>query len=481
MSDHLREECGVFGVYGDPEASNHVYLGLYALQHRGQEACGIATFDGRKFSTHKSMGLVVDGIEKSDLERLPGTQAIGHVRYSTHGGKDDVENIQPFRFRTSIGELAICHNGNLTNAGVLKTDLERRGAIFQTSSDTEVFMHLIAHAGSERYVDRIAKAMQLVHGAYSMLAMSSDTLFAIRDPFGFRPLVLGQKGSAYLVASETCALDLVDADFVRDIEPGEVLEIGPDGLRSHRPMMEPKRMSFCSFEPIYFSRPDSLLFGKDIYGLRKRMGTELAKESPADADVVIAIPDSGVPMAAGYSQEAGIELDLGLIRNHYVGRTFIEPAQSIRDFGVKLKLNPVRSVLKDKRVVVVDDSIVRGTTSVKIVRMLKHAGAREVHLRVGCPPITHSCYFGVDTPSRENLIAAQKTVEEIRQFLSADSLAFLSTDGLKRALGEEGRSSYCYGCFSGNYPEEIGTAITQQPTDKSGPGLRASRVKSKSV
>ncbi len=471
--DHLREECGIFGVFGDSEASNLVYLGLYALQHRGQEGCGIVTVGtDRQFHAYKALGLVADAIDRDRLSMLPGSSAIGHVRYSTFGGKGRIENVQPFAFRTSIGRLAICHNGNLTNADSKRRELEEQGAIFQSSSDTEIFMHLIAKAGAENFLDRISIAMRLVKGAYSLLLMSEDRLFAIRDPFGFRPLVLGKRGNAYVVASETCALDLIDAEYLREVNPGEIVEISRSGLTSHQPLAQRPR-AVCSFEPIYFSRPDSRMGETDIYSLRKRMGRVLAEESPVEADVVVAIPDSGVPMAMGYSEATGLPSELGLIRNHYIGRTFIEPTQAIRDFGVKLKLNPVMTALRGKRVVLLDDSIVRGTTSVKIVRMLRTAGVAEVHVRIGSPPITHSCYFGVDTPERTGLIAAQQTVTQIRDFIGSDSLAFLSREGLQRALGVEGSSGYCYGCFSGKYPEDICQKISVQPTDEDGPGIRA--------
>jgi amidophosphoribosyltransferase len=466
----LREECGVMGVIGDPEAANLIYLGLYALQHRGQEACGIVTFDCANgdciVNDHKASGLVSDSVTREVIETLKGDVGVGHVRYSTQGGRL-LQNIQPFVFRTlKFGEIAIAHNGNLTNADKIKEELEAGGAIFSSTSDSEIFMHLLARSRRPDLKDRIIEVMGMVRGAYSLAIAAKDRLFAVRDPFGFRPLVMGRKGSAYVVASETCALDLLGVNEVIEVAPGEVVEITRSGHTSTFPF-SPVKKAFCSFEPIYFARPDSNLFGESIYRLRRKMGAELAKESPVDADVVVAIPDSGVPMALGYAEASKIPLELGLIRNHYVGRTFIEPTQAIRDFGVKLKLNTVGSVIKDKRVVVIDDSIVRGTTSVKIVRMLKKAGAREVHFRVGSPPITHSCFYGVDTPNRKNLLAAQKTVKEIRDFIGVDSLAYLSIEGLKRALGTD---SYCYACFNGQYVEEIFTDIPVQPTDSKGPG-----------
>lgn len=474
----LREECGVVGVFGDSEAANLVFLGLFAQQHRGQEGCGIVTFDSAaaedgelgKCHAHRSFGLVSDGFTKDVLASLKGDSAIGHVRYSTQGGHL-IQNVQPFHFRTALGPLAIAHNGNLTNGLALRRELEASGSIFQGTSDTEVFVHLIARATAPTILGRLFEAMARVHGAYSMVLLSEDRLLAVRDPHGFRPLVLGERHGKSIVASETCALDLIDATLVREIEPGEVVEVTRDGLRSHFPL--PKRpAAFCAFEPIYFARPDSKVFGEVIYNARRRMGTILAREAPArDADIVIAVPDSGVPMAMGFSEESGLPLELGLVRNHYVGRTFIQPAQEIRDFGVKLKLNPVRSVLEGKSVVVVDDSIVRGTTSAKIIRLIREAGARRVHLRIGSPPITHSCFYGVDTPNRANLLAAQKNVEAIRQLLGADSLAYLSTDGLRLALHDEGRSPrFCTACFTGKYPEEIHADVPRQPTDGPGPG-----------
>ena len=382
-----------------------------------------------------------------------------------------IQNVQPFHFRTALGPLAIAHNGNLTNGLTLRQQLEASGSIFQGTSDTEVFVHLIARATAPTIQGRLFEAMAKVQGAYSIVLLAQDRLIAVRDPFGFRPLVLGLRHGRYIVASETCALDLIDAAFVREIDPGEVVEITHQGLKSYFPLAK-QRHAFCSFEPIYFARPDSRIFGEVIYNARRRMGTILAQESPAlDADIVIAVPDSGVPMAMGFAEESGLPLELGLVRNHYVGRTFIQPAQEIRDFGVKLKLNPVRSVLEGKSVVVVDDSIVRGTTSAKIIRLIREAGARRVHMRIGSPPITHSCFYGVDTPNRSNLLAAQKDVRAIREFLGADSLAYLSTEQLLRALNDgHGECRFCTACFTGKYPEQIHAEVPVQPTDGSGPG-----------
>ncbi len=474
----LREECGVVGVIGAQEAANWVYLGLFAQQHRGQEGCGIVTLDMKVaakdslFNVHKGFGLVAETFNPEILARLGGDAAIGHVRYSTQGGHI-IQNVQPFYFTTVLGPLAIAHNGNLTNGTKIRQELEASGSIFQSTSDTEVFVHLIARADQPTILGRIFEAMKKVNGAYSMTLLAKDKLFAVRDPFGFRPLVIGKKGDSYVVTSETCALDLIDAEFVREVAPGEVVELTTSGMTSHFPL-EKKKPAFCSFEPIYFARPDSRVFGEEIYTLRRKMGTILAKEAPAKgADIVIAVPDSGVPMAIGYSEESGLPHELGLVRNHYVGRTFIQPAQEIRDFGVRLKLNPVLSVLKGKRVVVVDDSIVRGTTSAKIIRMIRQAGAREIHLRIGSPPITHSCFYGVDTPVRSRLLAAQKDVPAIRELLGCDSLAYLSVDGLRQALSEAGEGKYCTACFTGRYPEKIHAEIPSQPTDAQGPGTRA--------
>ena len=462
------------GVIGDPEASRFAYLSLYALQHRGQEACGIISIDDdKKFLSHKSFGLVGEIFSKDQLDALHGTQAIGHNRYATHGGRS-VQNIQPFSFNTSIGPLAIAHNGNLTNSTRLRRELEAQGSIFQSTSDTEVFMHLLAKGSSDDLQERIVEAMSKVQGAYSLALMGLGVLFAIRDPYGFRPLVIGKRKNAYIVVSETCALDLIDAELVREVEPGEVVKITPQGIESSLIVGGKKeRSAFCSFESIYFSRPDSKVYGQHVYGVRKKLGEELALEDNVDADVVIAVPDSGVPMAIGYAAKAQLPFEVGLVRNHYVGRTFIEPNQAIRDFGVKLKLNPIRDVLYDKRVLVVDDSIVRGTTSTKIVRMIRNAGAKEVHMRIASPPITHSCYFGVDTPQRENLLAAQYHIKEMCEFIGADSLAFLSTEGLKKVLEDQSEQKYCMGCFGQGYLEAVNDEIKEQPTDQAdGPGLR---------
>ena len=490
----FKEECGIVGIIGDPEAAGLAYLALFAQQHRGQEGCGIVTYESNAqthgqgpsqgyrqeehrqdpghFHAHKSFGLVSDSFSANKLAKLRGEAALGHVRYSTQGGRL-IQNVQPFHFKTAIGGLSVAHNGNLTNGAKLRQELEESGSIFQSTSDTEVFIHLLAKSRGRTVRDRIFEVMTQVKGAYSMVILSEDRLFAVRDPHGFRPFVLGQRGSAYIAASETCALDLIDAQVLREVEPGEVVEMQPGDLQSHFPLAK-QSTAFCAFEPIYFARPDSLVYGEVIYNHRKKMGTILAREAPAeDADIVIAVPDSGVPMAMGFSEQSGLSLELGLVRNHYVGRTFIQPAQDIRDFGVKLKLNPVVSALKGRSVVVVDDSIVRGTTCAKIMRMLRSAGVKKIHMRIGSPPITHSCYYGVDTPHRDKLLAAQKNVDEIKAMLGCDSLAYLSIEGLREALGDLEESRYCTACFNGNYPEEIFADIKDQPTDINGPGLRA--------
>ncbi|MBM4250988.1 MAG: amidophosphoribosyltransferase [Deltaproteobacteria bacterium] len=474
----IREECGVVGVLGHPDAASMVYLGLFAQQHRGQEGCGIVSLerDGQteqaKFNAHKSFGLVAESFNPAILSQLKGDCAVGHVRYSTQGGHI-IQNVQPFYFRTSLGALAIAHNGNLTNAAAIRTELERSGSVFQSTSDSEIFVHLLARAEAPTILERIFTVMAKVSGAYSMVIQAESRLYAVRDPYGFRPLVLGQRQNSYIVASETCALDLMDATLIREIQPGEVVEITAEGLTSHFPL--PKRQTaFCSFEPIYFARPDSQIFGDEIYSLRRKMGRMLAEEAPApDADIVIAVPDSGVPMAVGFSEGASLPFELGLVRNHYVGRTFIQPAQEIRDFGVRLKLNPVLSVLKGKSVVVVDDSIVRGTTSAKIIRMIRQAGAKRIHMRIGSPPITYSCFYGVDTPERAKLLAAQKNVDAIRAYIGCDSLAYLSIEGLRSVLGDSDPGRFCTACFNGKYPESVHASISTQPTDACGPGLRS--------
>jgi len=450
--DHFHDHCGVCGVYGHAEAAKLTYLGLYALQHRGQESAGIVSTDGADLHLHKGMGLVEEIFKPQVLLKLAGDAAIGHTRYST-AGDTSVSNAQPIVIDCNKGKLALGHNGNLTNAGEWRRKLEHRGSIFQTTSDTEVIVHLIARSAARHLSGAIADALNQVEGAYSLLLLTRDELYAIRDPRGFRPLCLGRLAGAWLVASETCAFDLLGAEYVREVEPGEMLRISRSGLESIQ-FAPPKPHQYCIFEQVYFARPDSLVFGRPVNQSRERLGRLLAQEHPATADVVVPVPDSGVPAAIGYALESGIPFRMGLIRNHYIGRTFIEPEQAIRDFGVKMKLNPVRGLLEGKRVVLVDDSIVRGTTSRKILRMVREAGATEVHVRISCPPTVSPCYYGIDTPTREELIAAVKPVEEIRQFIGADSLGYLSLDSLRRAVGDaEGK--FCTSCYTGVYPTEL--------------------------
>ncbi|MGC2424254.1 MAG: amidophosphoribosyltransferase [Nitrospirota bacterium] len=450
MNDRFHDECGVFGVFGHPEASNLVYLGLYALQHRGQEGAGIVSSDGEILRVEKGLGLVSDIFSEDRIQKLKGSSAIGHNRYSTTGGSRIVENVQPLLVNYALGSLAIAHNGNLTNYGAIKDELEAYGSIFHTSVDSELIVHLIAHSKSGNLGTRAVDALKRVEGAYSLLILSEQEMIGIRDPNGFRPLCLGILDDAYVLSSETCALDLIEAEYIRDIEPGEMVIINKDGIKSFHPFPE-ARQSCCIFEYIYFSRPDSYIFGENVNYIRKMMGKKLAQEYPVDADLVVPVPDSGVPAALGYAEEAGIHFDMGLIRNHYVGRTFIEPRQSIRHFGVKIKLNPVRKLLEGKRVILVDDSIVRGTTSRKLVKMVRKAGAKEVHMRISSPPTTHPCFYGIDTPTRQELIASSHSVEEIRRYLTADSLGYLSLEGLLGIIPES-LNKFCTACFNGDYP-----------------------------
>ena len=445
--------CGIFGVYGHPEAANLTYLGLYALQHRGQESAGIAAADGRALNVHRGMGHVADIFRADILRELRGPMAIGHVRYST-AGSSTLANAQPIVVRQARGALAVGHNGNLVNAVELREELEAQGSIFQSEMDTEVIPHLMARSRGKTTPDRVVDALRRVEGAYSLLFLTEDTLVAARDPNGFRPLVLGQLGDAWIVTSETCSLDLIEARFVREVEPGEVIIIDPKGLRAVKPFPPPNpAVTRCIFEAVYFARPDSRTPEGTVYEIRKRLGRELAREHPVEADIVIPVPDSGVPAAIGFAQQAGIPFETGLIRNHYVGRTFIEPRQQIRHFGVKVKLNAVRDVLEGRRVVVIDDSIVRGTTARKIIKMVRRAGAREIHFRISSPPTLFPCFYGIDTPNRSELIASSHTVEEIRQYVTADSLAYLSIEGLHRAVRGDGTGGdFCDACFSGRYP-----------------------------
>ncbi len=453
--DKVHEECGVFGIYGHDDASAHVALGLHALQHRGQAAAGVVSFDGSGFHSHRGLGHVADNFgDEETIKKLPGYAAIGHNRYATTG---DVllRNVQPLYADFAFGGLAVAHNGNLTNAVAVRKDLVRQGSLFQSTTDTEIIVHLIARSHAGNVIDRITDALGKVEGAYSLVALTQKKLIGVRDPFGVRPLVLGRLGDAWILTSETCALDIIGAELVRDIEPGEMVIVDGDGLRSLRPFDQvPPRP--CVFEYIYFARPDSVIEGRSVYDARKRIGVELARESGVEADVVVPVPDSGVPAAIGYSAEAGIPFELGIIRNHYVGRTFIEPTDSIRNLGVKLKHNANRVHIEGKRVILVDDSIVRGTTSRKIVEMVRAAGAKEVHMRISSPPTTHSCFYGIDTPDREKLLAARYDTAEMAKIIGADSLAFISIDGLYRALGVAGRDpvrpGFCDACFTGDYP-----------------------------
>jgi amidophosphoribosyltransferase len=454
MFDKFNDECGVFGIFGHPEAANLTYLGLYALQHRGQEGCGIVSSDGQNLFAWRGMGLVADVFrDDSIFGRLPGRSAIGHVRYSTAGG-NDLKNVQPIMVDYHRGSIAVAHNGNLVNARELRNELEQAGSIFSTTSDTEVIIHLLARSQCDLLPDRLTEALSAVKGAYSALFLTETRMVAVRDPNGFRPLALGKLNDAYVVASETCAFDLIEAEFIREIEPGEMVVINKEGLKSYRPFptVEPTP---CIFEFIYFARPDSTIFNRQVYQVRKQFGRQLAIEHPVEADLVVAVPDSGMPAAIGYAEQAGIPFELGLIRNHYVGRTFIEPQQSIRHFGVKLKLNPIRSIIEGKRVVVVDDSIVRGTTARKIIKMIRNAGAREVHVRISSPPTSFPCYYGIDTPTRKELISSSHTVEEINRYITSDTLGYLSREGMLTAAGEKIDTTsppFCDACFSGHYP-----------------------------
>ncbi len=452
QDDHFHDECGVFGIFDHPEAAKLTYLGLYALQHRGQEAAGIASSDGTDVYAHKSLGHVQEIFTPAVIAHLPGSAAIGHTRYST-AGDNTVMNAQPVVIDCNKGKLALGHNGNLTNAIEVRRRLEHRGSIFQSTSDTEVIVHLIARSTARNLPGAIADALSQLEGAYSLVMLTRDEMYAIRDPRGFRPLNLGRIGSTWVVASETCAFDLIDAEYVREIEPGEMLRISRSGIESIRFAPE-KPHQYCIFEHVYFSRPDSVIFGRPVNQSRERLGRLLAREHPVEADIVTPVPDSGVPAAIGFAADSGIPFRMALIRNHYIGRTFIEPEQAIRDFGVKLKLNPVRRMIEGQRVVLVDDSIVRGTTSRKIVRLVREAGAAEVHVRISCPPTISPCYYGVDTPRRDELIASQHNAEEIRQYLSADSLGYLSLESLRLAV-EDTEGKFCTSCYTGSYPTEL--------------------------
>ncbi|MBV9507961.1 MAG: amidophosphoribosyltransferase [Acidobacteriia bacterium] len=457
MFDKFHEECGVVAIYGHPEAAKLAYLALYSLQHRGQESAGICTSDGSQLYIHKSMGHVAEIFTSDVIAKLPGRSAIGHTRYST-AGDTALLNAQPFAVTCNKGRVAVAHNGNIINAVELRRDLERRGSIFQASSDTEVILHLLAHSSERTLSAALREALLQIEGAFSLVCLAKDRVIIARDPHGFRPLAVGEMeipggGTGYVFASETCAFDLIGAVYLHDVEPGEMMMVGPEGLTRERYSPAQPR-SQCVFEHVYFSRPDSVVFGRPVAESREELGRLLARECPADADLVVPVPDSGVAAAIGYSSESGLPFRQALIRNHYIGRTFIEPSQAIRDFGVKLKLNPVRHLLQGQRVVLVDDSIVRGTTSRKIVRMVRQAGAAEVHLRISCPPTISPCFYGVDTPNRAELIASNHNVEEIRRYIEADSLGYLSLESLRKAVADS-RNEYCYACYTGDYPTDL--------------------------
>ncbi len=450
--DKLHEECGIFGIFGHPEASTLTQLGLFALQHRGQEACGIVSSDGVDLHQYRAIGLVADVLNEDVLRKLVGMSSIGHTRYSTTG-RNTIKEVQPFSVTCQHGDIAVCHNGNLPFAKARRRELERQGAIFSSTSDTETILHGIARTQATNVIEAIEKVLRETDGAYSLLFLTPHSLIAVRDARGFRPLVLGKVQDAWCVASETCAFDLIDAEYVREIEPGEMLIIDSAGIHSSKPFA-PKPVSVCTFEHVYFSRPDSTIFGRSVNESRHKMGKQLAIEHPVDADLVVPVPDSGVAASIGFATQSGINFRQAIIRNHYVGRTFIEPSQSIRSFGVRLKLNPIKDLIKGRRIVLVDDSIVRGTTSKKIVQMVREAGAAEVHMRISCPPTTHSCYYGVDTPDRDDLIAANMSVAEVCDHIGADSLGYLSLEGMLDAAGIDSSRS-CNACWTGKYPTLI--------------------------
>jgi amidophosphoribosyltransferase len=465
-ADRLREECGVFGIYGHPDAAAITALGLHALQHRGQEAAGIVTFDGQRFHSERRLGLVGDNFSGREvIERLPGRSAVGHVRYSTTG-ETILRNVQPLFAELNAGGFAVGHNGNLTNGLTLRRELVSKGAMMQSTTDTEVILHLVAQSRRNRFIERFVEALRALEGAYSLIALTNKKLVGARDPLGIRPLVIGELDGYPILASETCALDIIGAKYVRDVENGEVVVFDEEGTSTHKPF-PPMAPRPCIFEYIYFARPDSIVGGRSVYDVRKKMGAELAQESPADADVVVPVPDSGVPASIGYSQASGIPYELGIIRNHYVGRTFIEPTQHIRQLGVRLKHSANRAVVAGKRIVLVDDSIVRGTTSAKIVQMMRGAGAKEVHFRIASPPITHPDYYGIDTPERDKLLAATHDLEGMRKFIGADSLAFLSVEGIYRAMGYERRDpvrpQFTDHCFTGDYPTALTDHAAAEP------------------
>ena len=464
--DKLREECGIFGVIGARDAANVAAAGLHSLQHRGQEAVGITSYDGQEFYSHRGLGHVAQVFSQTELDKLPGMMASGHVRYSTTGGSG-LRNVQPLFADLASGGFSIAHNGNISNAMSLKRDLVSKGSIFQSTSDTEVIIHLVATSRYPTLLDRFIDALRMVEGAYSLICMTAEGMIACRDPLGIRPLVMGRLGDAIVFASETVALDVIGAEFTRAVEPGELVQVDHKGtISSHRPFGAPSPRP-CIFEHVYFSRPDSVMDGRSVYGVRKQIGVELAKEAPAPADLVIPVPDSGVPAAIGYAQESGIPFELGIIRSHYVGRTFIQPGEQARNNDVKRKHNANRALVEGKRIILIDDSIVRGTTSLKIVEMMRDAGAAEVHMRIASPPTSHSCFYGVDTPERSKLLAANMDIEAMAAFIKADSLAFVSIDGLYRAVGEAKRNSkcpqFCDACFSGDYPTKLTDFSERQP------------------
>ena len=448
MIDKFKDECGVFGVYNHPEAANLVYLGLYGLQHRGQESAGICSYDGRYLRLERDLGLVAEVFNESRIKELPGPAAIGHVRYSTAGGTT-LRNVQPIVVDYAKGSVAVAHNGNLVNSQLLREELEREGAIFTSTMDTEIIIHLLAQSKESTFIDSLVSSLNRVKGAYSLLLMTESMMVGLKDPRGFRPLCIGRIGDGYVLSSETCALDLIGATFVREVEPGEIVIIDEKGITSRKPFF-PQKETFCVFEYIYFARPDSDFFGKNVALVRHELGRQLAREAPVEGDAVIPVPDSGIYAAMGYAEESKIPFDRGLIRNHYVGRTFIEPRQSIRHFGVKIKLNPVRRIVNGKRIIVVDDSIVRGTTSRKIIKMIRDAGAKEVHMRISAPPSKFPCLYGIDTPTRKELIAASHSIEEIGEFLETDTLGYLSLEGLVKAVTD--KDDICKACFCGKYP-----------------------------
>ncbi|HOD16706.1 MAG TPA: amidophosphoribosyltransferase [Spirochaetota bacterium] len=447
-----KDECGIVGIYGNPKAGNLAYLGLYALQHRGQESAGIATSDNHHIYRYAGMGKVIDVFKQEHIDNLQGHMAIAHNRYSTTGSSY-LRNAQPFRSESILGPIVLAHNGNLTNAVSLRHDLEKKGHIFQTTIDSEVIVHLMAKSGIDDFLEALVYALKQVRGAYSLLVMNRDKIYAVRDPNGFRPLVLGKLGDATVIASETCAFDIMDAEYEREVEAGELVEISESGIKSYRPF-EKKEQSLCVFEYIYFSRPDSIIFNRSVYDMRIRLGRMLAHQAPVEADIIVPIPDSSVCAAIGYSREAGIPYELGLIRSHYIGRTFIEPTQKIRDFGAKIKYNVVRASVRGKRIVVVDDSIMRGTTMRKIIKMFRMAGAKEIHVRISAPPTTFPCFYGIDIPTRKELIAATHTIEEIRKYLRVDSIEYMSVATMLKALDEPGMR-FCTACFDGYYPCEL--------------------------